>query len=118
MRIFAQIGMAVWLQIWMCVVSLVFAGRFAWRGGPRRLRVLVALAVATTFATLGSVCMGLAMVGRSSARMAAAGAANLVPNLLVGTGEAMGGGLLGFATLTLVAILAAIGLARGQTAAE
>jgi hypothetical protein len=111
---FAQIGLAVWLQLWMCVVSLVFAGRFAWRSGPRRLQVLIALAGATTVATLASVCMGLATVARSSARLAAAGAADLVPTLLVGTGEAMAGGLLGFATLTLVAILAAIGLARGH----
>jgi hypothetical protein len=112
MGILAQFGLAVWLQILMCGVSLVFAGRFAWRSGPRRLQVLGALVAATTFATIASVCMGLAMAGRSASKMAATGSANLVPSLLAGAGEAMAGGLMGFATLTLVAILVAIGLAR------
>jgi len=114
MRMFAQFGVAVWLEISMCTVSLLFAGRFAWKGGWRRLQVLVALAAATTFATFASVCMGLAMVGRSSAKMSAATSAHPWPSVLGGAGEAMAGGMMGFATLTLLAILAAIGLARQQ----
>jgi hypothetical protein len=116
MTIVAQIGMAVWLQILMCGVSLVFAGRFAWRSGPGRLRVVGALAAATTCATVASVCMGLAMAGRSGGKMAAAGSANFIPSMLTGAAEAMAGGMMGFATLTLVAILVAIGLARSPAA--
>jgi hypothetical protein len=112
MRILAQFGMAVWLQILMCCVSVIFAGRFAWKGGRERLRVLIALAAASTFATLASVCMGLAMVGRGGARLAATGSSTLVATVFTGAGESMAGGMLGFATLTLTAILAAIGLAR------
>jgi hypothetical protein len=112
MRILAQFGMAVWLQILMCLVSLVFAGWYAWKGGMGRLRVLAALATASTFATLASVCMGLALVGRGVGKLASTGSANLVSNAFVGAGEAMAGGMMGFATLTLVATLAAIGLAR------
>jgi hypothetical protein len=114
MRILAQIGVAVWLQILMCGVALLFAGRFAWRARPGRLRVVGALAVATTFATVASICMGLAMAGRSAAQMAATASANLVPSALVGVAEALASGMMGFATLTLVAILVAIGLAREQ----
>jgi hypothetical protein len=104
--------MAVWLQILMCLVSLVFAGWYAWKGGMRRLRVLAALATAATFATVASVLMGLALVGRGVGKMASTGAADLLSRAAVGAGEAMAGGMMGFATLTLVAILAAIGLAR------
>src|SRR5688500_118729 len=89
MRILAQFGVAVWLQMLMCGVSLVFAGRFAWRGGTGRLHVLGALAAATTFATVASVCMGLTMAGRSAAKMAATASPNLVPHTLAGAAEAM-----------------------------
>jgi hypothetical protein len=114
MSVLSQIGLAVWLQIIMCAISLIHAARFAWSGGLRRLRVTGALAAATLFATLASVAMGLAMVGRSSAQLAAARSPRLVANLLAGAGEAMAGGLMGFATLTLVAILIAVGIARAQ----
>lgn len=114
MQILSQLGMAVWLQIAMCAVSLLFAGRFAWRSAPGRLAVVGAVAAASAFATLASVCMGLAMVGRAGAKLAAGGSANFVPSTFAGAGEAMAGGMMGFATLTLVAILVAIGLARRQ----
>jgi hypothetical protein len=110
MSILTQIGPAVWLQILMCVVSLLFAARFAWRRATVKLPVLGALTAATAFATVASVCMGLAMVGRAGAKLA--GSPNLVANTFVGVGEAMAGGMMGFATLTLIAILVAIGLGR------
>lgn len=113
MRTIAQFGFGVWMQIGICLVSVIYAALFAVRGGARRFRVLGALTAGLVFATAGSVCMGVAAAAASGARGLSASEPGAVAGLVGGLGEAAAGGLMGFASLTLVAVLVAAAFARG-----
>jgi hypothetical protein len=117
LRTIAQFGLAVWMMILMCLVSLVYAAWFARRGGVRRLRVVIALSAGTFFTTLAGVLMGLVAVGRSIIAISEKGVAVPVSGLyrssVTGVAESFAGGVLGFGTLTLIALLVAAAFWRG-----
>lgn len=113
MRTIAQFGFSVWMLIGMCLVSVIYAALFAVRGGARRFRVLCALAAGLAFTTLGAVSMGVATAAASGAHVLSRGEPQALPQMIAGVGEAFAGGLMGFGSLTLVALLAAAAFARG-----
>ena len=111
-----QIGVAVWMFLIMCIVSLVAAGRFAW-AGPKapRLPVVIGLGAATFFATGAVVAKGLVMALGGYGRLGKGEAAphpRALEQLVVGSAEALSGGVLGCATLTLIALLVVVGYRR------
>jgi hypothetical protein len=112
-RTIAQFGYGVWMLIAMCLVSVVYAALFAARGGARRFRVLCALAIGLTCATAAALCMGMAAAASGVARMLSRGEPVPLPQLVAGLGEVFATGLMGFASLTLVALLAAAAFVRG-----
>jgi hypothetical protein len=115
MKAIAQVGIPVWLLFISSLVTLAYAGLFATRRRVARLWVLGALTIASTFSTVAAVCMGLAMAGRSGAAMLADEAAGkAIASMVQGVAESFAAGVLGFGTLTLVALLAAIGLWRRE----
>jgi hypothetical protein len=115
MKTVAQFGFGVWMLLLTCALSLVYAGVFFVRGGSRRLRTLAALTVALCFTTLGSMSMGLAVAGRSAARGLEQGDAGAVPGLVMGVAESFAGGVMGFGTMTLVALIVSAALWRGTS---
>lgn len=114
-QMLGQIGVAVWMFIIMCLVSLVAAGRYAW-GGPKapRLPVVLGLAAAQFFATGAVVAKGLVMVMGGYAKWGAT-SPRALENFMVGSAEALSGGMLGFATLTLISLLVVVGYRRRTT---
>jgi hypothetical protein len=122
MKAFAQFGFAVWMLILMCLLSLACAGWFASRGGARRLRVVIAVSTGAFFTTLAATFMGIVTTGRwlahfagsppNPARMSSPSPGSVA---LTGLSEALAGGVMGFGTLTVVALIVAVALWRGVT---
>jgi hypothetical protein len=115
MKTIAQFGFSVWMLILICVVSLLYAGVFFVRGGARRLRTLAALTVALCFITLAAMSMGLAIAGRSGAMGLDRGDADALPGMVMGMAESFAGGVMGFGTMTLVALIVGAALWRGTS---
>jgi hypothetical protein len=113
MRTIAQFGFGVWMFIGMCLVSVIYAALFAARGGARRFRVLCGLAAGLLFSNAAAFCMGATATAGSVARGLARGQPAPPAQIVTGVGELFAGALMGFASLTLVAILVAVGFARG-----
>jgi hypothetical protein len=116
LKAMGQFGFPVWMLILMCLLSLGYATWFAWRGGARRLRVVIALSAGLFFTTLAAVLMGLVASGRSLIKMTATGSMpvpDLIRFVVPGVSESFAGGVLGFATLTLVALIVATAFWRG-----
>ena len=96
-----------------CVFCLIAAGRFAWAGGGRMLRLTLALGASNLFATLAVVSLGLVNAGRHVwTAFGSTPADKLVPKVITAAAESVTAGVMGFATLTLVALLLAVGFFR------
>jgi hypothetical protein len=116
LKALSQVGFTVWFLIASCLGTLLYAGLFAARGGARRLRVLGAMTLGTTYVTIAAVAMGLATVGRGTARMLGTEGHNqtkAMSQLIVGMSEACAGGVMGFGTLALVLFITAFAFLRG-----
>jgi len=95
------------------IAALVSAGRYARLPGRRRLKVTLALALATGFTTLTATCADLSAVGHhASSYLKAHPETTLHEVLLQGLAESMSPGILGFTLLSLVALLASLGIQR------
>jgi hypothetical protein len=115
LKALSQVGFTVWLLIASCLATLLYAGWFAVKGGARRLRVLGAMTLGTTFFTTAAVAMGLAVAGRGAVRALrdGDGGNKFVTHLIVGASEACAGGVMGFGTLALVLFITAFAFLRG-----
>ena len=96
-----------------CVLCLLAAGRFAWTGGSRALRLALSLGASNLFATLAAVSLGLVSVGRHAwSSIETAATPGFASKLITAASESIAAGALGFATLSLAAILLTIGIFR------
>jgi hypothetical protein len=95
------------------LVDLFFAARFARAPSHRRLRVTVSMGLATGFTTLTATCTDVAAVGHHAPDYLRAHAGTTMPEVLLqGLGESMSPGILGFTTLSLVALIVVVGQYR------
>jgi hypothetical protein len=95
------------------IAALVCAARYAISPSARQLRVTVGLGWATGLTTLTATCTDLAAVGHHASQYLKAHPGSTMPEVLLqGMAESMSPGILGFAMLSLVALIVALGLQR------
>jgi hypothetical protein len=110
-------GPSFWFFSVVALITLATAIRFAFRPQERLLAILRALSAATTFASVGASLAGLAngLIGLSrwmEHAPDAASSAMFWPRIVGGLGETPFALVLGFATLTVVWLLVAVGMRR------
>lgn len=95
------------------LATLVFAARFARAPVRRTLRIALATSAATAFTTLTGICTDLARVGHHApAYIASHPGTTLSDALLQGVAESLSPAILGFTTLSVAALLVAVGFHR------
>ena len=113
LTIFAEGGFPMWFLLAFGVATLVFAARFAIAPARRTLRTALALAGGTALASLTAICADVAAVGHGApGYLRAHPETTLVEALLQGMAESMSPGILGFAMLSLSALIVALGVQR------
>ena len=110
-------GFSFWFFSVVALITLATAIRFAFRPQERLLAILRALSAATTFASVGACLAGLANGLIAVSRWMehapdATSNAMFWPRVVSGLGETPFALVLGFATLTVVWLLVAVGLRR------
>ncbi len=106
-------GIPMWVILLFGGVGLAASGLFARRPEPHKLRPLVALGLATLFATLsGSASCFARVCTRVAGNPEWVHSPELVPLLLQGVGESLAPCVLGFSLLALGAFVSAVGLRR------
>ena len=110
-------GPFFWFVVIIGLVTLAGAVSFALRPSERSLSVLRPLCAATAFSSLAAFLMGLAnglvFLSRSLERASdAAVAARVWPVFIAGLAESPAALVLGFALLSVVWLLVAVGLRR------
>ena len=111
--LFREGGFPMWFLLAFGALSLLAGGRFALRPGAGRLRLVVALSLATLFTVLTAVGADLATVGHQAPEyLSHHPEQTLATVLLAGFAESMSPAILGFTVLTLVALFVALGCYR------
>jgi hypothetical protein len=106
-------GAPMWAILFFGLINLGAALRFAYSPARTRLPPIVALSVAVLFSIACGVMADIAAVGsKVPARPEWANDPKIHLILLRGLAESMAPGILGFSTLSLVALLCAVGLRR------
>jgi len=106
-------GFPMFFLLGFGVAALISAARYARIPGRRRFKLTVALALATGFATLTATCADISAVGHHApSYLRAHPEAPLSDVLLQGLAESMSPGILGFTLLSLVALIASLGIQR------
>jgi hypothetical protein len=106
-------GAPMWAILLFGLANLLAALRFAYRPARASLPPIVALALAVLFSIPCGVMADIAAVGsKVPARPEWANSPRIHLILLQGLSESMAPGILGFSTLSLVALLCAVGLRR------
>ena len=106
-------GAPMWAILFFGVLNLAAALRFAYRPARAHLPPIIALALAVLFSIACGVMADIAAVGsKVPARPEWANDPKIHLILLQGLAESMAPGILGFSTLSLVSLLAAVGLRR------
>jgi fluoride ion exporter CrcB/FEX len=109
----------MWFLLAFGVLTLVSAARFATQPKSSRLRLVVALGVATLFTTLTTISADLAEVGHHVADYVALHPAlSLSDALLQGAAESMAPAIFGFTVLSLTALVVALGFHREPVAVQ
>ena len=109
-----QGGLPIWFLLIFGAFSLLLGAGFARRPEPARLKLVLAMSIATLCTTLTSVCAALAMVGHHLPEYLAQHPKEARGDaLLQGMAESLGPAVLGFTLLTLVALFVALGCYRG-----
>ncbi len=110
---FTEGGFPMWFLLAFGLATLVFAARFAWVPARRTLRTTFALAGGTAFASATAICADVAAVGHGApGYLKAHPETTLVDALLQGMAESMSPGILGFAMVSLAALVVALGYQR------
>jgi len=111
--LFREGGFPMWFLLVFGALSLLASGRFALRPEASRLRLVVALGLATLFTVLTAVAADLAIVGHQAPEYLSHNRGEtLATVLLQGFAESMSPAILGFTVLTLVALFVALGCYR------
>ena len=91
------------------LAALAFAVRFAVAPSQRAFKTAAALSAATAFAAITGICAALAKVAHHAPDFPKGTLAEVV---LIGIGESLSPGILGFTMLSLVALIMALGVWR------
>jgi hypothetical protein len=114
--LFVEGGFAMWFLSAFGLATMAFATRFAWAPVRRTLRTTGGLATATVFSSLAGVCVDLATVGHHAPSYRIGHPeASLVEVVLQGAAESLSPAILGFAMLSLAALIVALGFQREVT---
>ena len=93
--------------------ALAFAVRFAVAPSQRALRTAAALSAATAFTAITGICAAFAAVGHQAPDyLKRHPESTLAEVVLLGIGESMSPGILGFTMLSLIALIVALGVWR------
>jgi hypothetical protein len=113
MTLFREGGFPIWFLLVFGALLLLAGARFAWRPDSNRLRLALALGVATLFTALTAICADLATVGHQApAYLARHPEMTLASVLLQGMAESLSPAIIGFTVLTLAALFIALGFYR------
>ncbi|HYJ08733.1 MAG TPA: hypothetical protein VEX18_06980 [Polyangiaceae bacterium] len=97
--------------------ALALAVRFAVAPSQRALRAALALSAATAFTAITGICAAFAAVGHQAPDyLKRHPESSLAEVVLLGIGESMSPGILGFTMLSLIAIVLALGVWRQNPA--
>ena len=110
-------GVGMWGVLVLGLIALVNAVLFARRPERRRVGVIACMALATLTSALLATCTGLATMGLAASSMAREGG-NVVPVLISGSAECLAPVVLGFALLTVTAVVSAVGMRRSAVLEE
>lgn len=95
------------------LAALVFAARFALSPTQRSLRTAAALSAATGFTAITGTCAAFAAVGHHAPEyLKRHPETTLAEVVLLGIGESMSPGILGFTMLSLIALILGLGFWR------
>jgi hypothetical protein len=113
LTLFVEGGFPMWFLLAFGLATLVFAARFALAPARRALRTTFALASGTALATLTAMCADVAAVGHGApGYLKTHPETTLVDALLQGVAESMSPCIVGFAMLSLAALIVALGYQR------
>jgi hypothetical protein len=104
-------GYAMWIVTALGLACLVVSVRFAIRAEPRRLAVIRALTWAQVFSVLSGLLANFLAVMWHVARDPEM-SRDPLPSIMVGLGEAVHPGILGFTLLSICWLLVAVGVRR------
>lgn len=110
---FQEGGFPMFFLLAFGLSALVLATRYALVPGRARLRLTVGLSLATGFTTLTGAATAFSAVGHQAPAYVARHPGTTLPEVvLLGLGESMAPVILGFTMLSLVALIASVGLYR------
>jgi len=113
LTLFREGGFPMWFLLAFGGLLLISGARFAIRPDPLRLRLALALGVATLFTMLTAICADLATVGHQAPDfLTRHPEMNLASVLLQGIAESLSPAILGSTVLTLAALFIALGCYR------
>jgi hypothetical protein len=104
-------GVGMWGVLVLGLIALANAVLFARRPARRRIGVIACMALATVTSALLATCTGLATMGLAASDMAREGGA-VLPVVIGGFAECLAPIVLGFALLTVTAVVTAVGMRR------
>lgn len=112
-NLFREAGFPAFFLLAFGLLSLGFGVRFAFAPSRRLLRVTLALGGATLFTSLNGIFVAFFAVGHGAPQyLAAHPQSSAFEVVLLGIGESMTPGILGFTLLSLLALVLALGLYR------
>lgn len=111
-EIFRDGGWGMWAILFVGVLLIVDAARFAYKPDPKRLGFLGMLALSTVSASICTTLMDVGKVFSVLAREEKIEDHQLVRILLEGLKECMSPGMFGAVILTITALLVAVGMLR------
>jgi hypothetical protein len=95
------------------LAALAFAVKFAVAPSQRALKTTTALSAATAFTAVTGICAAFAAVGHQAPDyLKRHPESSLAEVVLLGIGESMSPGILGFTMLSLIALILALGVYR------
>jgi len=94
------------------LIALAAAGWYAFRPNPRSFGVIVWMGAATLFASLMGTVADFGAVAFAVSSMIVQGAKDWPAVVFEGFAESMSPGIMGFALLSMVALVTAVGKAR------
>ena len=116
--IFRDGGWGMWAILFVGLLLIVDAARFAHKPAPERLGFLRMLALSTISASVCTTLMDVAKVFSVLAREDKIPDGQIVRVLFEGIKECLSPGMFGAAILTITALLVAVGILRRARAAE
>lgn len=106
-------GAPSFVIVFFGIVALASAARFAWRPDPSGVPYILGLSGAVLFASVAGVMAALASVAvHVTGNDEWAQSPDMPLIVLAGFGESMAPGILGFTILSVVALIASVGLRR------